>query len=365
MVEIAAPPHARSVRATLRRRLRRQPRASRRRRVPGRRRPGVRERRLLPGRLGLGGARAALVRGDRPGARRGVRGRAAGPTVSRCAGRSRRLDLPLVALDEQRAEDGARERADARLPRLRHRRGAPAPSKRCACAAHRPLVRGRHRLHVRARHTALPGPTGRVRPDRELPPLRARRLLERPRPARGDGHVARARAGRPRRPGHPLSRRRIDRRPLAHPLLHLQPGSLDRVLRRARRGDRARPAPAPARDDGARAHSLGGDRDLGRLDVAGLDPSGIQAGGSHPRRPRPGGDRDRHGRRSRARDSRSRLGRGRRLRPPHAPAVLLGHAPLHPGGVADRRLRPVRVPADPRPEGLPRVQHGLRRRTPA
>ena len=89
---------------------------------------------------------------------------------------------------------------------------------------------------------------------------------------------------------------------------------------------------------------------------AALTHAGAGADGGQPRRPRPGRDRRLTGLRCRACDSRLGLARSGRHRPARAPAPVCWHARLHPRRVADRRLRPLRLPPDARQEGVQRVQ---------
>ena len=300
MAEVTAVrPHAPAVRASLARvlTLRRCP--PRARSLPQRRCLRLRQRRLLPRVMGLGEPGAAPGRSPGPGGGCLGRARRPGRGVPRRPGGSGRVDRALAAVDGQLPADGPGVRAHARLPRRRSGRH-PARPEAVGCGAdRRAVVRLRRRDDVRPADEAVPRSSGELRSDLQLPPFRAGRLLERAGDPRRDGRAARPRPGRPERAADPVPRGGIDGDLHARPLLHVQPRELDRVLLRAHPGDCARPQPAAARDHGARAHALVGDRGRSRLDLVGAHASD-------------GRPRGRDHRRSRARRDRNRPGRGLR-----------------------------------------------------
>ena len=225
---------------------------------------------------------------------------------------------------------------------------------------HRPA--GRHlggrdaRLRLRAGDPALSRPAGRVRPDRELPALGARRVLERLRGALRDGLADRARA-RSARAARSCAASRADRPSCScSRCTSRTAGAAGIALRRPRGGDRGRPPPAPARHHRAPAAALARARGLGRLDLA-----DAHAPGRGPRRR----GRDGHGLAAIA------IGLvvaaalamlvldwpERSCRRPHAlRSVYAGTLLFVARRVADRRLRPLRPATDAGAEGIRRVQ---------
>ena len=282
-------------------------RAPRYRRLPRGRRVRLRERRVLPGFLGLGQPGTARAHGACP--RGGRVGRAGRPRrrLSRRFRRAGRLDRTLAVVDDGRARHRPRGRAGACVPRRRGRGRPVATATIGRVGRRRALGCAGGRRDVCPPDAPLPGPVRRVRPDLGLPPLRSARLLERARDPRRHGLAPRPRAGSAKRAARPLPVGGIDRDLRARALFHVQPGQLDRALRRARGRGRARQAPAPADHNGARARTLVDHRGRGRLDLSRADAPERRPQRRQPRRPRARRDRDRPGRRRLTDDPARRL----------------------------------------------------------